>query len=161
MKMPDSYQIPDDPDAGRMDAAYLRACLGMRVEDGQKPPPFPRAVRQAHYNMARALSALGAMGRSMNPTQLATVITLASVEVQDIEVPEHAFVRDKPPVGQKVVIHWRKKDQPAHFLGMTPDSRVLVLHNGNEIKMRPDLVRNAKPNDFPEVPQNINQTVEV
>jgi hypothetical protein len=161
MKMPEDYQIPDDPDAGRMDAAYLRTCLGLRVKPGEEPQPLPTAVRQAHFLMARALSVLGAMGKSMTPTQLATVVAIANVEPQEPEPPKRSFLDESPVEGQKVVIHWRRKDQPAHFLGVTPDGRVLVLHNGSEVRMRPDLVRHPEPDEFPDVADNINQTAEV
>jgi len=53
------------------------------------------------------------------------------------------------------------KDRPAHFLSITPEGRVLVLHNGSEVKIRPDLVRHPEPGEFPDVADNINQTVEV
>lgn len=160
-RMPDDYQIPDDPDAGRMDAAYLRTCLGLRAKPGEEPPPLPAAVRQAHYSMARALSCLGAMQRTMTPTQLATVVALSRVEPKEPEPLEYSFLDESPVDGQKVVIHWRRKDQPAHFLGVTPEKRVLVLHNGNEVKMRPDLVRHPEPGEFPDVADSINQPAEV
>ena len=161
MKFPEDYQIPDDPDAGRMDASYLRTCLGLRTKPGEEPPSLPRSVRQAHFRMARALSVLGGMGHGMNPTQLATVIAIAGEDVHDPPATEATFLQELPVEGQKVVIHWRSKDRPAHFLGVTPDKRVKVLHRGSEVKMRPDLVRNATDEDFPEVPDNINQTAEV
>jgi hypothetical protein len=161
--MPDDYQIPDDPDAGRMDAAYLRSCLGLRAKPGEDPPPLPPAVRRAHYDMARSLSILGAIGPTgMDPTQLATVVALAlreGVEVQD-EEPAYSFMplaESVPAVpGQKVVIHWRNKDRPAHFLQVA-DDRVLVLHDGNERNIRPDLVRFPDEDEFPEVAENINE----
>lgn len=163
--MPDDYQIPDDPDAGRMDAAYLRTCLGLRTELGKEPPPLPIAVRRAHYVMSRSLSLLGAMGKSMTPTQLATVVSLAALSKAEVKKEpvsdRHSFLNESPSDGQKVVIHWRKKDQPAHFVGVTPENRVIVLHNGSEVRMRPDLVRYPKPGEFPDVPDNINQTAEV
>lgn len=160
MKMPEDYQIPDDPDAGKMDAAYLRTCLGLRTKMGEEPPPLPDAVRQAHYTMARSLSVLGAMGRSMDPTQLAVVIALAGVEPREPEIPEYSFLDGVCVEGEKVVIRWRSKDRPGHFLGITPDKRVRVLHGGNEVKMRPDLVRHPDPDEFPEVADNINQPAE-
>ena len=161
MQMPDDYQVPDEPDAGRMDAAYLRSCLGLRAKPGEEPPPLPPAVRQAHYKMARCLSVLGEMGRSMTPTQIATVAVLSDVEPQEPEPPEYSFLSESPEDGQKVVIHWRMKDRPAHFLSITPEGRVLVLHNGSEVKIRPDLVRHPEPGEFPDCADNINQTVEV
>ena len=111
-RMPDDYQVPDDPDAGRMDAAYLRSCLGLRAKPGKEPPELPLAVRQVHYDMARSLSILGATGPTgMNPTQLATVVTLAlrdGVQPQDDE-PAYSFMPDvetgRAEAGQKVVIH--------------------------------------------------------
>lgn len=161
MKMPDDYQVPDDQDAGRMDAAYLRTCLGLRTKAGEEPPPLPPAVRQAHFLMSRTLSLLGSKGRSMTPTQLATVVMTAGVEPQEPEKTKYSFLDEVPVDGQKVVIHWRKKDQAAHFVSVTPEKRVLVLHNGNEVKMRSDLVRHAEPHEFPDVADNIYQTAEV
>ena len=156
MKMPDDYQIPDDPDTGRMDAAYLRTCLGLRAKEGEEPPPLPAAVRQAHFVMAHFLSRLGARGRNMTPTQLATVLMSSGLQPQEPEKPKYSFLDKVPVDGQKVVIHWRKKDQPAHFLGVTPEKRVRVLHNGNEVKMRSDLVRHAFDGEFPDISSNIN-----
>ena len=163
MKMPDDYQIPDDPDTGRMDASYLRTCLGMRTKPGEEPKPLPDAVRRAHFTMARSLSVLGVLGNGMTPTQLATVVALSELmgaEMPEPEPEQYSFLNESPVEGQKVVIHWRKKDQSAHFLGEV-DGRVLVLHNGNEVKMRPDLVRHPEENEFPDVADNINQTAEV
>ncbi len=161
MKMPDDYQVPDDPDHGRMDAAFLRSCLGLRAKPGEEPPQLPPAVRQAHFTMSRSLSLLGALNGTMTPTQLAVVIALAGVEPLEPEPEEYSFLRASPVDGQKVVIHWRKKDLPAHFLSVTPDKRVLVLHNGNEVKMRADLVRHPEEGEFPDVADNITQTAEV
>lgn len=156
-RLPDDYQIPDDPDAGRMDAAYLRSCLGLRAKPGEEPPELPVAVRRAHYDMARSLSILGAMGNGMTPTQLATVVALAMREGVQAEDEERAysFPADEATPGQKVVVHWRKKDRPAHYQG-THDGRIVVLHDGNEVKMRPDLVRFPKEGEFPKVAENIN-----
>ncbi|MBU0846695.1 hypothetical protein KKH23_05845 [Patescibacteria group bacterium] len=160
--MPDCYQIPDDPDTGHMDAAYLRSCLGLRSKLGEEPPELPVAVRQAHYDMARSLSILGARGNAMNPTQLATVVALALREgvLPKDEEPAYVFPADEAERGQKVVIHWRKKDRPAHFLGVNGD-RIVVLHIGSEVNMRPDLVRFPEGGEFPDVADNINQTSEV
>jgi hypothetical protein len=151
MTMPSEYQVPDNPDAGRMDAAYLRTCLGLRAKPGEAPPELPLPVRRAHYAMARALSCLGAMGKSMTPTQLATVVALAGIEAKEPEPDQYSFLNESPRDGQKVVIHWRKKDQAAHFVGQTPEGRVVVLHAGKEVKMRPDLVRHPEPGEFPDV----------
>lgn len=159
--MPVDYEVPDDPDSDRMDAAYLRTCLGLRANPGESPPPLPAAVRQAHYAMSRCLSALGSLGKNMTPTQLATVVVLAGVETTEPDPPGYSFLDGSPLDGQKVVIHWLKKDRAAHFLGRTSDGRVVVLHEGKEVKMRADLVRNPEPNEFPGVASNINQTVEV
>jgi len=162
MKIPEDYQVPDEPDAGRMDAAYLRSCLGLRAKPGEEPPPLPTSVRQAHYKMARCLSVLGVLNKTMTPTQLATVVMMAGEEPQEPEPEAYSFLVGLTPIpGEKVVIHWRGKDRPAHFLNVTTEGRVLVLHEGKEVKMRPDLVRRPKRDEFPEVPDNINQTVEV
>jgi hypothetical protein len=160
-RMPDDYQIPDDPDSNRMDAAYLRTCFGLRAKPGEEPPELPVAVRRAHYDMARSLSILGAMGNGMTPTQLATVVALAMREgVQpQVEEVKYSFPADEATPGQKVVIHWRKKDRPAHFLG-EKDGRIVVLHNGSEVNMRLDLVRFPKEGEFPKVAENINQPAE-
>ena len=161
-RMPEDYKIPDDPDVGRMDAAYLRSCLGLRAQPGEEPPQLPTAVRRAHYDMARSLSILGAMGNGMTPTQLATVVALAlreGVQPKD-EEPTYSFQGDLAKYGQKVVIYWRNKDRAAHFLQMA-DDRVRVLHDGNERSIRPDLVRFPEESEFPEVEENINQTTEV
>jgi hypothetical protein len=161
-RMPDGYQVPDDPDAGRMDAAYLRSCLGLRAKPGEEPPQLPAAVRRAHYDMSRSLSILGAMRNSMDPTQLATVVALAlreGVRAEDDE-PTYAFPADEAELGQKVVVHWRNKDRAAHFLGEN-DGKVVVLLGGNEVNMRPDLVRFPEEGEFPEVAENINTPQEV
>jgi len=157
-RIPNDYQIPDDPDAGRMDAAYLRSCLGLRATPGEEPPQLPLAVRRAHYDMARSLSILGAMGNGMTPTQLATVVALALREgVQPVdEEPTYSFPFEQAAPGQKVVIHWRNKDRPAHFLQMR-DDRVIILHDGQERNIRPDLVRYPNEGEFAEVAENINE----
>jgi hypothetical protein len=163
-QMPEDYQIPDDPDRGRMDASYLRSCLGIRVRQGETPPVFPEAVRRAHYDMARSLSILGATGPSgMDPTQLATVVALAlreGVSAQE-EKSRYSFLEEVDSVreGQKVVIYWRNKDRPAHFLKVS-DGRVIVLHDGNERSIRPDLVRRASEHEFSDVADNINNRIE-
>ena len=98
-RMPDDYQIPDDPDTGRMDAAYLRSCLGLRVKPGEEPPEFPLVIRQVHYDMSRSLSILGVMGNGMTPTQLATVVVVAlreGVEPRD-EEPAYSFLSGHRP----------------------------------------------------------------
>lgn len=159
-RMPDDYQIPDDPDAGRMDAAYLRSCLGLRAKPGEEPPPLPPSVRRGYYDMARSLSILGAMGKGMTPTQLATVVVVAlreGAEPQD-EEPAYSFLgigEERVEAGQKVVIHWRNKDRPAHYLQVR-DGRVIVLHDGEERNIRPDLVRFPEDGEFAEVADNIN-----
>ena len=156
-KMPEHYQVPDDPDTGKMDAAYLRTCLGLRTRHNEEPPELPVEVRRAHYDMARALSALGVLGSNgMNPTQLATVVALAmrdGAEAYD-EKPVYSFSGARH--GQKVVIHWRNKDRPAHFLSVQ-DERVLVLHDGEERNIRPDLVRFPEEGEFPDVADNLNE----
>lgn len=156
-RMPENYQIPDDPDTRRMDAAYLRSCLGLRVKPGEKPPEFPEAVRRAHYDVSRSLSILGAMRNGMDPTQLAIVVALALREgVQPQEEEQvYSFPAEQANPGQKVVIYWRNKDRPAHFMHVN-DNRVVVLHGGNERSIRPDLVRFPKKGEFPGVADNIN-----
>jgi hypothetical protein len=166
-RMPDDYQIPDDPDTGRMDAAYLRTCLGLRAKLGEEPPQLPLAVRRVHYDMARSLSILGATGPSgMDPTQLAMVVVLALREDSlqlppEPEVPEYSFMPEvdagRVKEGQKVVVHWRKKDHVAHFLRVEKD-RLTLLHEGHERRFRPDLVRYPKEGEFPEAVENINAT---
>ena len=166
-RMPPEYQIPDDPDAGKMDAAYLRTCLGFRTPLGETPPQIPVAVRRAHYDMARSLSLLGAIGpNGMDATQLATVVALAlrdpemEMPKRDEEQPEEPGVYIDFAVGQKVVVFWRNKDQAGHFFKLE-DGRVVVLLNGNEMRFRPDLVRLPTEGEFPEVAENINQPAEV
>ena len=157
-RMPDDYKIPDDPDAGRMDAAYLRSCLGLRAKPGEEPPELPAAVRRAHYDMARSLSILGAMGRGMDPTQLAMVVVVAlrdGVEPPPDEEPAYAFPVEQADPGQKVVIHWRNKDRAAHFLHAR-DDRVVVLHGGEERNIRSDLVRFPEEGEFAGVADNLN-----
>ncbi len=166
-RMPDDYTIPDDPDHNQMDAAYLRSCLGLRAKPGEEPPELPLAVRRAYYDMARSLSILGAIGpMGMNPTQLATVVALALRDGVQPAEPEASVYSFMPEVesgrvapGQKVVIYWRNKDRPAHFLQVS-DDRVVVLHDGNERSIRPDLVRFPKAGEFSETADNINQPVE-
>ncbi len=163
-RMPDDYKIPDDPDTGRMDAAYLRTCLGLRAKPGKEPPQLPAAVRRAHYDMARSLSILGATGPSgMDPTQLATVVALAlredSMELPEAEEPTYSFMPEvmegRVVAGQKLVVHWRKKDWPAHFVQVEGD-RLVLLHEGSERRFRPDLVRYPEDGEFPKVAENIN-----
>lgn len=165
-RMPDDYKIPDDPDAGRMDAAYLRSCLGLRAKPGEAPPPLPTAVRRAHYDMARSLSILGATGPTgMDPTQLATVVSLAlrdGVSLKPDEAPAYSFMPEveagNVAVGQKVVVHWRHKDHPAHFLS-TDGERLTLLHEGSERRFRPDLVRYPKDDEFADVADNVNHAI--
>jgi len=161
--MPDNYQIPDAPDSGRMDASYLRTCLGLRTVPGESPPELPDAVRQAHYDMARSLSILGATGPGgMTPTQLATVVALSlrarSKKALPVEEPPQPSFLEDVVSGQKVVVHWQLKDQAAHFIEQD-GTRVKLLVKGDEIRFRPDLVRHAKQGEFPDIPDNINQTV--
>jgi hypothetical protein len=156
-RMPSDYRIPDDPDNNRLDAAYLRSCLGLRAKPEEEPPELPDAVRRAHYDMTRSLSILGAKGSTMTPTQLATVVALAMREgvVPHEEETEYSFPANSAEPGQKVVIRWRNKDRPAHFLQVR-DGRIVVLHDGNERNVRPDLVRFAEDDEFPDVEENIN-----
>lgn len=166
-RMPDDYQVPDDPDADRMDAEYLRTCLGLRTKPGEKPPELPLAVRRAHYDMFRSLSILGATGRDgMTGTELAVVIALAlrddSLQLPEPETPAYSFMSEveagRVEEGQKVVVYWRKKDQAAHFLRVEKDRLVLLL-DGSERRHRPDLVRYPKEGEFSEVAENINAPV--
>jgi hypothetical protein len=143
-RMPNDFQIPDDPDAGRMDAAFLRSCLGLRALPGEKPP-----------------SILGAMRNTMTPTELATVVALAcrnGVQAED-EEPGYSFFEEvtagRVAPGQKVVIHWRNRDRAGHFL-QTTNNRVVVLCDGEERNIRPDLVRLPEADEFPDVALNIN-----
>jgi len=161
--MPEDYKIPDEPDSGRMDAAYLRSCLGLRAKAGEKTPVLPLEVRRAHYDMARSLSILGATEPAgMSPTQLATVIGLAFRDGLQVEEPKPEAYSFMPEVesgrvvnGQKVVVYWRNKDHPAHFLRVDGD-RIILLHDGNERKFRPDLVRYPKEGEFANVVENVN-----
>jgi len=99
-RMPEGYKIPDDPDTGKMDAAYLRSCCGLRAKPGEVPPDLPVAVRRAYYDMARTLSILGATGPAgMDPTQLATVICLAQRDpdnAMDLAPVQQAEEEDAP-----------------------------------------------------------------
>ena len=161
-RMPDDYQIPDDPDAGRMDAAYLRSCLGLRAKPGEEPPELPLAVRRAYYDISRSLSILGAARASMDPTQLATVVAVAlrdGMKPPEPEMPVYSFMPEVEAglvqAGQKVVIHWRNLDRPAHFVKRDGD-KIIVLHDGSEKKIRPDLVRFPTEGEFPEAAENLN-----
>lgn len=166
-KMPDDYQIPDDPDNGKMDAAYLRTCLGMRTPPDGPPPPLPAAVRRAHYDMARSLSLLGGIGLSgMDRTQLAVVVCLAQrdpeepVEIVEATRPEITFLdivnENLITRGGKVVVRFRNEDCPGHFLEVLPDNRILVLHDGSERKFKPSSVRLPDVTEFDDVASNIN-----
>jgi len=168
-RLPPEYSVPDDPDHGKMDAAFIRTCLGIRTPPGETPLPMPVAVRRAHYDMARSLSLLGAMGpNGMDPTQLATVVALAlrdpemEIPKRTAEQPEKA--REPKQIalenGQKVVVYWRGKDHPGHYLHIK-DGELTVLVNGDERRFRPNLVRLPTENEFPEVAENINQPAEV
>lgn len=162
-RMPDDYRIPDDPDAGKMDAAYLRTCYSLRSPPGEEPPELPLAVRRAHYDMARSLSLLGAIGPTgMDATQLATVKMFADRDGAlpgEPEPEEYSFMPEiesgRVSPGQKVVINWHNGDRPAHFLQRDGD-RVLVLHQGMERKIRADLVRYPTNGEFPDAVDNIN-----
>jgi hypothetical protein len=164
VKIPDDYQVPDDPDCGFMDAAYLRTCFGIPDTAGEEPQPLPEAVRRAHYVMSRTLQILGAYPGYMKPETLATVVALAvlnGAEVQEEKEAEYAFPVEEATKEQKVVIEYRKKDRPAHFLGVREsDGRILVLHEGKEIGLRPDLVRFPEEGEFDDVPDYINPPFE-
>jgi len=149
-----------------MDAAFLRTCLGLRAQPGKPVPELPDAVRRAHYDMARSLSILGAMGPGgMKPVELAVVVVTA---LREPDMPDLSFDLPDPVLdfmaevesgrvvsGQKVVVRWQMKEQPAHFIEKDGD-RVKLLVSGDERRFRPDLVRVALPGDFPEFPNNIN-----
>ncbi len=171
MSMPDDYQIPDDRDNNRMDADYLRTCLGLSAKPGEAPPEFPEAVRRAHYDMSRPVSLLGAAGPTgMTMTQLAVVVVLARREGAEVfshpevppkEPPQAGFMDEvnegRVKSGQKVVYFWQKKDQAAHFIKKDGD-RLRLLVKGDEVRARPDLVRLPEEGEFPDVPDNINET---
>ena len=163
--MPDDYQIPDDPGNNRMDASYLRTCFGLSAKPGETPPEFPEAVRRNHWNLSRPLSLLGGTGPTgMTKTQLAFVVVLArrdmGVEAPPEEPPQASFMDEvdegRAVSGQKVVVHWQRKDQPAHLIEKDGD-KVKLLVRGKEIRFRPDLVRYAEEGEFPNVLDNINQ----
>lgn len=170
-KMPPEYSVPDDPDHNKMDAAYLRTCLGIRTPPGETPLPLPLAVRRAHYDMARALSLLGAVGPTgMDATQLAVVVALA-LRDPDMEMPRRAtetVEQDGPEYidvaalesGQKVVVLWQEREQPAHFIKRGPGGRLQILVNGDERFLKPEAVRLPLPGEFPDVAENINHPVE-
>lgn len=171
-RCPPEYQIPDDPDSNKMDAAYLRTCLGIRTVPGETPIPLPVAVRRAHYDMARALSLLGAVGPTgMDATQLAIVVALA-LRDPEMEIPRKApepVEPDGPEIidaaalesGQKVVVLWQEKEQPAHFIKRGPGGRLQILVNGDERFFKPEAVRLPQPGEWPGVAENINQPAEV
>lgn len=145
MNMPEGYQIPDDPDNGRMDAAYLRTCLGMPTPLSGEPPPFPLAVRQAHYHLAHALSRLGAIGpRGMDATQLATVAALAAMAGDEEAGPRRTFCDDIDDglvsEGQKIMLRYRGVEHPGKFLRVEGD-KIIVQHEGVERKCQPTSVR--------------------
>lgn len=153
-----------------MDAAFLRTCLGLRTPAGVPPSPLPVAVRRAHYDMARALSLLGAMGPAgMDPTQLAMVVALAlrdpemELPKRDAEViePKEGIDAAALATGQKVVVQWQERAQAGHFLKRGPGGRLLILVNGDERWFRPEAARLPNQDEFPEVAENINQPVGV
>ena len=169
-RISDDYQIPDDPDTGQYDSAYLRTCLGLRAKPGEPPPELPAAVRRAHYDMSRSLSILGATNpRGMTPTQLATVICLA-LRDSDIKLSltedrsEPSFMEEvesgRVVSGQKVAVRWQMKEQPAHFIEKDGD-RLKLLIKGDERRFQPKFVRYPEAGEFPEVPDNINEPVGV
>jgi len=99
----------------------------------------------------------------MTPTQLATVVALAlrdGAEAAEPDEPEYPFLVEvesgQVATGQKVVIYWRNKDRPAHFLQLR-DNRVVVLYDGEERNIRPDLVRLPEAGEFSKVAENINE----
>lgn len=156
MQMPDGYQIPDDPENGRMDAAYLRTCLGIMTPLSGQSPAFPLEVRRAYFHMAHSLSRLGALSRGgMDATQIATVAALATMYMYANEEAERptflsAIESGRAKEGRKVVFLYRKVEQPGHFLRMEED-KVIVLHGGLERKCSPTSVRLSEPNEFPDV----------
>lgn len=167
-RMPPEYAIPDAPDENKMDAAFLRTCLGIRTPLGEPPPPLPLAVRRAHYDMARALSLLGAIGPTgMDATQLAIVVAL-SLRDPDMELSRRSpepVEQEGPEVldvaalesGQKVVVLWQEQEQPAHFIKRGPGGRLQILVNGDERFFNLSTVRLPKPGEWPESANNLNQ----
>jgi len=161
MQMPDGYQIPDDPDAGHMDAAYLRTCLGIPTPLSGEPPQLPMAVRKAYFHMAHALSRLGAKRPRMDATQIATVVALSAMLGDSVEEPPptRTFLDDLEDgivdEGGKVVVRYRAADHPGHFLRVEGD-KIVVLHDGNERRCHPTAIRIPNDGEFPDVPSSIN-----
>ena len=160
MNLPDDYKIPDEPVRGQYDAAYLRSCMGLRAKPGEDPPPLPESVRLAHYVVSRTLSILGATGSGMDPNQLAMVAAFAMYHGADVqeEKTTYAFPAEEAEPGQKVVVKYRQRDRAAHFMEIRK-GRIVVLHEGKELKMRPDNVRFPEDGEFPDVAANLNQQV--
>ena len=92
----------------------------------------------------------------MNATQLATVICLAGMTPHE-EPEEPVFEAEH---GQKIVINYRNAERGAHFLRVEKD-KVIVLHQGTERRIRPDLVRLPREDEFPDVADNINEPAPV
>lgn len=180
-RMPPEYAIPDDPDTNKMDAAYLRTCLGIRTMPGEEPTPLPVAVRRAHYDMARSLSLLGAMGPTgMDATQLAVVIALA-LRDPDMEMPkrnggseqvvaEASAPKPAPapepepeeqkqavPVGEPVFVTLDGQERAGFYTKRGPGGRLVVVVDGEERFLRPGDVRFPENGEAAEV----NQEVEV
>lgn len=172
-KMPPEYRVPDDPDTNKMDAAYLRTCLGIRTLPGEEPPPLPLAVRRAHYDLARALSLLGGMGPTgMDRTQLAFVVVLA-LRDPDMEMPQRkeqvaptpAPSAPKPKKnltiasGDEVIVTVDGTEVAGNFRARGPGGRLAVIVDGTERFFRPDDVR--LPEKALEEVETSNQPVEV
>ncbi len=174
-RMPPEYQVPDDPDTNKMDAAYLRTCLGIRSLPSEEPLPLPLAVRRAHYDLARALSLLGGMGPTgMDRTQLAFVVVLA-LRDPDMEMPKRNGEKVEPApipaapkeaekksgyrLGDDLVVTVDGKDQPGCFLRRGPGGKLAVMTDGKERYFRPEDVRPREKDEA--AAEGTNQTVEV
>jgi len=170
LQLPAGYEIPDDPDTGRMDASYLRTDFGLRPKPGEEPAELPIWVRWAHFHVSRSRQLAGVSG-PMNGDVLGYTAGLAriaecigvveqEVEQEQEEDPPYSFMPEveagRVTEGQKVVVYWRNKDQVAHFLRVDGD-RLLLLLQGSERRFRPDLVRHPKEDEFPEVAENFNE----
>ncbi len=173
-RMPPEYQIPDSPDENKMDASYLRTCLGIRTLPGEEPPPLPLAVRRAHYDLARALSLLGGMGPTgMDRTQLAFVVVLAlrdpdmempkrkEEKVESAAVPSAPKPKKNPTItsGDEVIVIVDGKEQVGNFMKRGPGGRLEVIIDGMERYCRPDDVR--LPDKAFKEAETSNQPVEV
>ena len=150
MPMPSDYQVHEQ------DAAYLRTCFGLRPQPGEDPPELPELVKRIHYYMSHCVTMLGdrAPNGGLKPAHLAAVATLVLVLGDEPRKAEPTNEFPGTDYGRKVVIHYRKRDRPAHFLRREED-RVVVLCEGNERNIRPDLVRFPREGEFPDVAETL------